>query len=338
MMRIHFEHNPDRFQALAEEWDLLVTRSNTRSPFLLHSFQSAWWATRGGGEWPSAELWLGLGRDDGGELKAAAPLFYSPGRRALMLVGSIEIADTLDFLGSTTVMSSFVPALMDSVDDAGPSGWEILDIYNIPETSPTIALLEAAAVEHGWRVERERLQPAPYLELGSSWEDYLEQIDSKQRRELKRKLRRAEVYPMSVSWRMYEPGHDLARWVDILLDLMAYDPEKLTFLTAPMRQHFHLLAAAAAREGWLQIALLEVGGEPAFGYFNFDFDDILWIYNSGFNPQHAALSPGWVLMGHLIHWGIEHGRKGVDFLRGAETYKYRLGGVDRYIERVRLIR
>jgi CelD/BcsL family acetyltransferase involved in cellulose biosynthesis len=337
-MQIRFEHNPDRFQTLAEEWDLLVPRSRTRSPFLLHSFQSAWWATRGGGEWPSAELWLGLGRESGDGLAAVAPLFYTPQRRALMLLGSIEIADTLDFIGSPTVMSSFVPALVSAVDQVGPSGWETLDIYNVPETSPTISLLEAAARERGWRVERERLQPAPYLELGSSWEAYLEQIDSKQRRELKRKLRRADVYPMSVTWRMYESGQDLSNWVNILLDLMAYDLQKRAFLTEPMRQHFHLLAEAAAREGWLQIALLDVGGEPAFGYFNFDFNDILWIYNSGFNPQHAALSPGWVLMGHLIRWGIEHGRKGVDFLRGAETYKYRLGGIDRYIERVSLIR
>jgi CelD/BcsL family acetyltransferase involved in cellulose biosynthesis len=119
---------------------------------------------------------------------------------------------------------------------------------------------------------------------------------------------------------------------------MEKDPQKHAFLTNSMRRYFHLLAEAAEHSGWLQLALLEVGCEAAFGYFNFDFNDILWIYNSGFDPRHAALSPGWVLMGHIIRWGIEHGRRGVDFLRGAETYKYRLGGVDRYIEKVRITR
>ncbi len=338
MMQIHFEQDPAFFQDYGEKWDQLVLAGATRSPFLLHSFLHAWWSTRGGGEWPNARLHLGLGRDERGEIMAAAPLFYDPATEALMLLGSIEVADTLDLLGPPPTLSTFVPALLEALDDAGPAGWKSIDAYNLPQASPTIALLESAGTQRGWQVKRERLQPAPYLELPSSWDDYLEQLDSKQRRELKRKMRRAESYPMSVGWRLYQPGEDRRDWVNTILALMDHDPQKRAFLTDPMREHFHLVAEAAERGGWLQMAVLDVGGEPAFGYFNFDFDERLWIYNSGFDPQHAALSPGWVLMGHLIQWAIEHGRKGVDFLRGGETYKYRLGGVERFVERVSLTR
>jgi predicted N-acyltransferase len=338
MMQIHFEQDPESFLVNGEKWDQLVLESSTRSPFLLHSFLGAWWATRGGGEWPDARLHLGLGRDEHGDLTAVAPLFYVPDNQAFMLLGSIEVADTLDLIGSTPALSTFVPALFEALDESGPPGWKSIDAYNLPEASPTIALLESAGARRGWQVKRERLQPAPYLELPSSWGGYLEQIDSKQRRELKRKIRRAESYPMSVDWRLYQSGQDLTGWVDTILALMEHDPQKKAFLTDPMRKHFHLVAEAAERGGWLQMAVLDVGGEPAFGYFNFDFDDRLWIYNSGFDPQHAALSPGWVLMGYLIQWAIEQGRKGIDFLRGGETYKYRLGGVERFVERVSITR
>ena len=76
MMQIQFDQNPDSFFTDGEEWDQLVMQSSTRSPFLLHSFMGAWWATRGGGEWPNARLHLGLGRDEHGALSAIAPLFY----------------------------------------------------------------------------------------------------------------------------------------------------------------------------------------------------------------------------------------------------------------------
>jgi len=43
-------------------------------------------------------------------------------------------------------------------------------------------------------------------------------------------------------------------------------------------------------------------------------------------------------MAHLIRWAIDHGRTEVDFLRGDEDYKYRLGGVDRHIVRLTIER
>jgi CelD/BcsL family acetyltransferase involved in cellulose biosynthesis len=62
------------------------------------------------------------------------------------------------------------------------------------------------------------------------------------------------------------------------------------------------------------------------------------VYNSGLNPAYLSLSPGWVLLSHLIQWAIENDRKEFDFLRGDEKYKYRFGGVDRYIARLTISR
>lgn len=340
-MQITFEHDQTAFRALAGEWDRLLAGSVSRAPFLLHAFQYNWWITGGGGEWPQRELWLALGRDPQGELLAIAPLFLPTApedEKSLMLIGSVEIADVLDLIGTREKLVAFVPALLEALESDAQLKPFSLDLFNLREGTPTRELLIAAAEQRGWSVEDSRLQPSPYVRLGTNWEDYLEQLDSKQSRELKRKLRKASGYPASVDWRLIDSGVNLEAEVDDFLDLMALDPQKREFLTESMRNHFHLLAAAAAEQGWLQLAMLDVSGQPAFGYFNFDFDGKLWIYNSGFNPEHARLSPGWVLMGHLIQWAIEHGRTEIDFLRGAEEYKYRLGGIDRYVTRLQLTR
>jgi CelD/BcsL family acetyltransferase involved in cellulose biosynthesis len=50
------------------------------------------------------------------------------------------------------------------------------------------------------------------------------------------------------------------------------------------------------------------------------------------------LSPGWVLLAHVIQWCCENGRDEFDFMRGDEDYKYRFGGVNKYVMRVRIVK
>jgi hypothetical protein len=129
------------------------------------------------------------------------------------------------------------------------------------------------------------------------------------------------------------PENDLDAEMDAFMALMAMDPEKERFLTGPMRQQMLLSAHAAYRNGWLQLAFIESDGQKAGGYLNFDYADHIWVYNSGINFAFRELSPGWVLLGHLLKWANENKRRAFDFMRGDEDYKYRFGGVNRYVAR-----
>ena len=81
---------------------------------------------------------------------------------------------------------------------------------------------------------------------------------------------------------------------------------------------------------------LKIGGEFAAGYFNADYLNRIWVYNSGLDRRFMEYSPGWVLLGHLLQWANENKREELDFMRGDEEYKYRFGAVDRHIIRVTL--
>ena len=74
-MQIEVINSEAGFAALADEWNQLLTKSITDVPFLRHEYLSAWWEHRGGGEWPEAELYILIGRDEAGELVGIAPLF-----------------------------------------------------------------------------------------------------------------------------------------------------------------------------------------------------------------------------------------------------------------------
>ena len=57
-------------------------------------------------------------------------------------------------------------------------------------------------------------------------------------------------------------------------------------------------------------------------FVTIEWDGRVGLYNSGFAPERAALSPGVVLLAHLIRDAIERRCQKFDFLRGEERYKY----------------
>lgn len=339
-MQISFVRDEETFVSRFEVWNQLLSKSITKVPFLRHEFLRSWWSTLGGGEWASGDLWIGEGRDSQGDLIGIAPLFFTShgGRRTILFIGSHEIADYLDFITPVEYCESFLDALCEALDQEGPEGWEILDFYNILEVSPSLKALKRVAQKHDWRVRQELLTPCPRVALNGGWEEYLSRLDKKQRHELRRKMRRADEHIPKISWEVIEPGDDIARLTDEFLALMAHDPQKQEFLSEAMRDHFYKMVRSVQETGLLHLSFLKVGDQFAAGYLNFDYANRIWIYNSGMDLAFRNASPGWVLLGHIIRWAAENGRDEVDFLRGDENYKYRLGGQDRSIARMTIER
>jgi len=325
---------------LAKDWNTLLAESATHVPFLRYEYLSAWWATRGGGEWPESELAIVTAHQDG-HLAGIAPLFstHSPdGKPALLLLGSIEISDYLDIIARPGDLSSFLAGLLDFIARPASLDWHLLDWHNLPENSPTLPALQPEVEKHGWIFSQDRTYHVPSIPLTGDFDTYLAGIDKKQRHEIRRKMRRAEESGRAVRWYIVEDGSSLEAEVQAFLELMAEDPEKAAFLTAPMRRQMHLVCQAAYENGWLQLAFLEADGQKAAGYLNFDYLNRIWVYNSGINRRFMDLSAGWVLLGHLLQWANENKRTEFDFMRGNEDYKYRFGGVDKYLVRARVTR
>jgi len=330
-MKTILHSSAEAFDALAAEWNVLLHASQADTPFLTHEWQTAHWRSLGEGELKIVEV------RDGNALTGLGALYSVPieGRRSLRFVGGVDPSDYLDFILCRGREAETGPAILDAL--AADPGWDWLDLYNVPEASPTRTWLPGAASACGWSHADERQVVSPVLALPPTFDEYVAGLDKRERHELRRKLRRAEGME-GLRWYTVdgEFASELEPEVDAFLDLMMRSrADKAEFMTPAMRRFFHEGVRAAHRGRWLQLSFLEVEGRKAAAYLSFDYDDRLMIYNSGYEPEAmGGFSPGIVLIARLIEQAVQHGRKLVDFMRGDEDYKYRLGAKDTWVHHI----
>ena len=336
---MNFTLHKDFSDFSATDWNQLVEQSIADTPFSRYEYLNEWWKTLGGGEWKTAELVL-VSATENDQLIGIAPLFITEyeGQQALMLVGSIEISDYLDLIVREQDLPRFLSGLFDFLTAASISSWSAVDWYNIPDSSPTRGALMAEFEKRGWQYQAEIYRPTPRIALNGSFDEYLARIDKKQRHEIRRKMRRAAESELNVRFIIIDINADIETEINDFFHLMTQDPNKANFLTPLMREQMTVTIRTAFEQGYLWLAFLEIGGVKVAASLNFDYKNKLWGYNSGVSREHMELSPGWVLLAHTIQWCCENGRYEFDFMRGDEEYKYRFGGVNRYVMRERVVK
>ncbi len=322
-------------------WNALVEQSFADTPFSRHEYLSEWWKTLGGGEWlrQNVELVL-ISATENDQLVGIAPLFIADyeGQRSLMLVGSIEISDYLDLIVREQDLPRFLSGLLDFLVSSSLDNWRAIDWYNLPDSSSTLPALKAESERRGWTHHEEIYRPTPRISLNGSFDEYLSRVEKKQRHEIRRKMRRAAESEKNVRFYVVDGTEDIDSEINSFFDLMVQDPNKEQFLHPEMREQMSVTIRNAHRGGYLWLGFLEVDGVKAAASLNFDYKNKLWGYNSGVGREHMELSPGWVLLAHVIQWCTENGRNEFDFMRGDEAYKYRFGGVNRFVMRARTVR
>ena len=329
----------DFSQIQPDQWNALLKASISDTPFSRYEYQRLWWEHRGGGEWQDARLVLVTAHEDE-KLIGIAPLFMAEyeNQPALLLNGSIEISDYLDLIVRADDHARFLSGLLDFLASHLADGWSRLDWYNLPDDSPTLAALKAESAHRGWTHHEEVYRPTPRIALNGDFDEYLSRVEKKQRHEIRRKMRRAAESELNVRFVLVDPSTDIEPELDTFFDLMVHDPGKADFLHPAMREQMSAILHAAHKEGYLWLGFLEIDGVKTASSLNFDYNGKLWGYNSGVSRAHMELSPGWVLLSHIIQWCCENKRHEFDFMRGDEEYKYRFGGVNRFVMRAQVER
>ncbi len=321
----------DRFEAVAPtEWDRLVGASRLRSPFLTWTWQAEWARAFAAGH----RLEIRRVEDGSGQTVALLPLFEGePG--VLTVVGGADVSDYLDLIAVEGREEEAWVALL----QARAAERVVWELHAVPGASPTVTALPQLAQVCGLEAAVAVEERCPVLALPGTWQAYLAALSSKHRHELGRKTRRLErEVPDARPSCAMRPEEVQARLGDFLDLHRRSRTGKARFMDARMEAFFRSAVTALAQRGAARLWFLDSPAGPIASFITLEWDGTVGLYNSGFHPDRAALSPGVVLLGHLIRDAIERGKRRFDFLRGEERYKHEFEPVPEPVYHVRIAR
>jgi len=289
------------------EWDCF---------FILPAWLKVWWDFFGNGFTP---FLCSIRQEEA--LIGVAPMMLRGNRASFM--GSADVCDYFDFVVVPGREREFFRELVEYLRERGITH---LDLGAVREDSTVLTVLKPMAKELGCNVSCRQEDVSLEVDLPSTWEEFLLSLTGKERHEVRRKLRRLKD-AARFEFRVLEETQDIRGAMDAFLALFQSSrPEKGAFMTASMAAFFRTIAEMLAERKMVKLAFLDIDGTPAAAALCFDYRSTVYLYNSGYDPSFRPLSAGLLCKVYSIRESIEKGREKYDFLKGAETYKYRLGG------------
>lgn len=281
---------------------------------MLPRWLKVWWQAFGQG----AQTYLFDVRENN-EVTGIAPLMVKEGKAAF--IGSADVCDYMDFVIAPGKALAFFTAVLDKLKK---DGIKELHLDSLRHDSTVMTCLVDLAKDKGYEVTLTQENVSLDLDLPSTWEEYLRTLTPKQRRETGRRFRRLEEEG-EINYRSVEDAEP--KVLEIFFKLMRVSREdKAVFMTARMESFFRSLAETMAEAKLLRFGILEISGKPVAAVMCFDYNNKVYLYNSGYDPEYGYLSVGLLSKLLSIKDSIERGRRRYDFLKGPEEYKYRLGG------------
>lgn len=327
-------NNTAVFAGLSQEWDELLMRTGSVSPFLTWEWLYSWWQHLSG----DRDLYLVTVRLIGGRLVGIAPFCrrYEPTKR--WLGPNAHRARTIEFLGADLVGSDYLDIIADpewrtvvtgrTIDFLldHRSDWDFLELTELVEDGHTLGQIESRFfADTRFEVANQFGECCPYLRLKGSFEGYVATLGSGLRRDLVRQSKhlfeRSDV-EFEDSW----PTEKIPLVLSAIIRLhrMRRDEKGGSEAFEAGRDEFHHMVAALFHEkGWLSLSLLRQNGRPIAGLYGFEIAGTFYYYQSGFDPKWSPVSIGTVLVGRCIKNAYEKGLSKFDFLRGDEDYKWR---------------
>ncbi|PYO56500.1 MAG: hypothetical protein DMD83_14100 [Candidatus Rokuibacteriota bacterium] len=311
-----------------KRWNGLLDRSKLPSVFLSWQWQTQWAQAFA----RDRRLQLLSVTDEDGGPTGLLPL-YEEQPATLRFLGGVDVSDYLDVIVAAGREEEVWHVLLQH-RAAEPVEW---DLHAIRATSLTPSLVPALAPAYGLQVSTTVEERCPVLPLPETWDDYLARLSRKDRHELRRKMRKLERELPGATVRSH---HRHEGWDEALSRFLRLHRlskvGKARFMDERMERFFRDATGALAAAGWARLWFLECAGAAVASFLCLEYAGTVGLYNSGFDPAHAGLAPGIVLLAHVIRDAIDRGIPTFDFLRGEEPYKQGFGPIPEDLYNVRI--
>ncbi len=326
-----FEINQnDQFFALSSEWNKVLSKCKDKNIFLTWEYLSTFWQHFG-----KDQLLKVLCLKDEDEIVAIAPLRQSRYSFAGLL--SYQVVEPLGSRGLlqegadyTGLICSVPPEvclrlfIKYLVED---KGWDFIYLLDLPETSFSADLLSRVAKDVTVNFELRPGVVCPYISLPNSIDDFIGEMDSKVRKNLRRSIRNLERDYGKVKLKRHEEFGSVKEAMQVFFDLhqKRWNLKKLSgaFAAKEVREFYVDVAERFDSNGWLSLYFLTVNDEPIAAQYCFEYDQKMYYALGGFNPDYSKYSVGNIIFIKILEKCIQNKLKEYDLLKGSELYKFK---------------
>ena len=292
-LRLHSYRDLEELSELRASWDELLSDYPLSSIFSTWEWLTSWWEAFG----KTQQLLVLAAFDPASRLIGLAPFSVSTRRfagvlplRALRLMGDGSgDSDNLDLPVRSGFEGHFVEAILHYLREQKHE-WDVCQLNTTPPISPVASYLAECLKRRGWRLyESSRICSA--IPLPETWDEYLEQIASEDRKNLARYSRRLERRYRVQIYRVTRE-EQLPACLEALFTLhqgrWQSDGESGTFSFAERRGFYHQLSQRLLARGWLELWVLELDDQIAAVQFALRYKSRVFQLQEGYDHRRPS--------------------------------------------------
>lgn len=314
----------DDFQSIQKEWNAFLNEAGQESIFFQHEwFEFCWRRIE-----KEAKPWIWIARD-GHRIIAIAPLMLQRARLRGLPIRKIlflENPDTpvADFVAGDERREG-IEAILDGLI-RHRRYWDLIFLNKIPGDSETLSILERASQDRCFKLQSDRLGRRSFLKKITDWETYWRNKSPKFRKTMRNVLNRLEKLGKVVV-EHHQHLDDLDQVINEVFSVSgkSWKVKIGMAITSQesVRMFFCNLSNLAQREGWLNIWLLKLNGQPIAMEYDLVDQRKVWAIRADFDEAFEGYSPGSYLNYVITKHFFESDSLEYDMGPGINEYKLR---------------
>jgi len=310
---------------LCDSWNELLSRTTCANIQLTHEWLSTWWEVFGDNE----RLFL-ITVTDGSKIVGIAPLIITKviskagfELRKLTFVGD-GLTDYHDLLIANErrkeVLQIFLTFIFKDKEN-----WDAVHFRNIRSDSPNLPILRDSLRDTSLTFTERINIKAPYISIDCDWLKYYGALGKNIRSDMRRRLNCLAKMGKAEFVRLHEID-DVMNTLHIIKSIHVKCRQakgEISWYTDEKRLRFvSLILERFGDRKWLDIVFLKLNDRIVAYYLGFVFGNVVYFWNTGFDPEFSRVSPGKLLLHHWIKDSFAAGYREFDFMVGQEPYKF----------------
>jgi CelD/BcsL family acetyltransferase involved in cellulose biosynthesis len=336
MLEVEEINNTNGLIEIADSWDYLLSESHSDNVFLTWEWVFNWWRVYE----KNKELMILVVRSNREGIVAIAPFYLCRNKSfntfwidEVRFIGTGEDVspDYLDIIIRKGHEKGSIRAIVRYL--CNEPRWDVINLTDVLSTSSLAGTLKRLALINGLSFTKAHWATCPYINLPSSWEEYLLGLSKNTRYNVRRRMRNVERRFKTrylICQKTDEVDYAIQKLSALHRKRWVGKKSSRSFATKEYNAFHQAVARDFAKKGWLQLSCLELDGDIVAIYYDYCYKNKIYYYQGGFNPSLYKYSPGIVLRAYVIQKAIERGLQEIDLLKGAYDHKYMWTSLNRY--------